>query len=382
MSALQAIPTPHGIEILNSELKNTVTQYRLIGALTHDAASDALHSFHTATIETSYYDENGVLTFILNLPIETHFDEYLHRIDVLDSQNQAVIECPTPKIALAKGIGGIVTLKAAISGQAGDVVFKHGEYVTETELFELYMSPLENKIKNIPIYPEVLNSENRLNVALNDTKLTIGDNQKIRFYGWLDVDLDKWSSAISEFVAEPEKTYHLRFELGVGFNLFDLSSLSYNPDQLLQTDTSFDSTYSNALLAIVQNGMIITLTNAPQYLLHGVNSSYMGAKYYIDVPITLNWSVTPRYVHPAVNGWAEDNKDAWQRVFAAIKSQDRQSIVARFSGAETNIYATTGGSPVITETSNQYISIIGGVNTNQGMAYLENSISYTILAGV
>lgn len=142
MSALQAIPTPHGIDILNSELKNTVTKYQLIGALAHDAASDALHSFHTATIETSYYDENGVLTFILNLPIETHFDEYLHRIDVLDSQNQAVIECPTPKIALAKGIGGIVTLKAAISGQAGDVVFKHVEHVTEAELKELYLPPI------------------------------------------------------------------------------------------------------------------------------------------------------------------------------------------------------------------------------------------------
>lgn len=149
MSALQAIPTPHGIEILNSELKNTVTQYRLTGALTHDAASDALYSFHTATIETSYYDENGVLTFILNLPIETHFDEYLHRIDVLDSQNKAVIECPTPKIALAKGIGGIVTLKAAISGQAGDVVFKHGEYVTETELKELHFPPLIEEMKKL-----------------------------------------------------------------------------------------------------------------------------------------------------------------------------------------------------------------------------------------
>lgn len=140
MSALQAIPTPHGIDILNSELKNTVTKYQLIGALTHDAASDDLYSFNTATIETSYYDENGVLTFILNLPIETHFDEYLHRIDVLDSQNQAVIECLTPKIALAKGIGGMVTLKAAISGQAGDVIFKHGEYVTETELLEVFLS--------------------------------------------------------------------------------------------------------------------------------------------------------------------------------------------------------------------------------------------------
>lgn len=142
MSALQAIPTEHGIDILNSELKSTVTRYQLIGALTLDANSADLYSFHNAQIETSYYDENGVLTFILNLPIEMHFDEYLYKINVLDSTDQVVIECATPKIALAKGIGGMVTLKAAISGQACDVIFKHGEYVTETELNELYLTPL------------------------------------------------------------------------------------------------------------------------------------------------------------------------------------------------------------------------------------------------
>lgn len=144
MSTLQAIPTQHGIDILNSELKNTVTKYRLIGALTHDAPSESLYSFHENTIETSYYDENGVLTFILNLPIERHFDEYLHQIHVLDSGNQSVIECSTPKVALPKGIGGMVTLKAAISGEAGQVIFKHSEFVTETELNELFLPQKEN----------------------------------------------------------------------------------------------------------------------------------------------------------------------------------------------------------------------------------------------
>ncbi|MFN3019206.1 hypothetical protein ACK1CN_25015 [Vibrio coralliilyticus] len=144
MSTLQAIPTQHGIDILNSELKNTVTKYRLIGALTHDAPSESLYSFYENTIETSYYDDNGVLTFILNLPIEQHFDEYLHQIHVLDSSNQSVIECSTPKVALPKGIGGMVTLKAAISGEAGQVIFKHGEFVTETELNELFLPQKEN----------------------------------------------------------------------------------------------------------------------------------------------------------------------------------------------------------------------------------------------
>lgn len=149
MSTLQAIPTQHGIDILNSELKNTVTKYRLIGALTHDAPSESLYSFYENTIETSYYDDNGVLTFILNLPIEQHFDEYLHQIHVLDSSNQSVIECSTPKVALPKGIGGMVTLKAAISGEAGQVIFKHSEFVTETELNELHLAPIKAALANM-----------------------------------------------------------------------------------------------------------------------------------------------------------------------------------------------------------------------------------------
>jgi len=184
MSALQAIPTSHGIEILNSELKNTVTKYQLVGALTHNAAAETLYTFHTATIETSYYDENGVLTFILNLPIETHFDEYLHRIDVLDSQNQAVIECPTPKIALAKGIGGMVTLKAAIKGQAGDVVFKHGEYVTGTELNELYLPPI---VKSIEEHKGAENPHSqyvRFSDLVGEWKYTLFEGEEA---GWLDL---------------------------------------------------------------------------------------------------------------------------------------------------------------------------------------------------
>ncbi len=143
MSTLQAVPTDYGIDILNSELKDTVTKYQLIGALTHDANSEDLYSFLTNTIETSYYDENGVLTFVLDLPIETHFNEYLYKIYVVDSTNQVVIECDTPKIALAKGIGGIVTLKAAITGESGDVIFKNGDFVTESELKEVHL----------PLYP-------------------------------------------------------------------------------------------------------------------------------------------------------------------------------------------------------------------------------------
>ncbi|WP_425628436.1 hypothetical protein [Vibrio neptunius] len=148
MSALQAIPTQHGIEILNSELKNTVTKYRLIGALTHNAPKPSLETFYQSTIETSYYDDNGVLTFVLNLPVEQHFDEYLHQIHVLDSNHQAVIECSTPKVALPKGIGGMVTIKVAVSGEAGQVIFKHLEYISERE-FTAATDKINTRITNL-----------------------------------------------------------------------------------------------------------------------------------------------------------------------------------------------------------------------------------------
>ncbi|WP_180980569.1 hypothetical protein [Vibrio diazotrophicus] len=155
MSTLQAIPTDYGIGILNSELKETVTKYQLIGARTYDASSDQLYSFYSNAIETSYYDENGVLTFVLNLPIETHFDEYLYKIYVVDNTDQVVIECETPKIALAKGIGGMVTLKVAITGESGEVIFKNGDFVTESELTEVHLSqyPLSAISQFLPYNP-------------------------------------------------------------------------------------------------------------------------------------------------------------------------------------------------------------------------------------
>ena len=140
MSTLQAIPTQHGMDILNSELKNTATRYRLVGAPTQGAPNEDLAPFYEDDVETCYYDDNGVLTFIVNLPIEKHLDSYLYRIDIIDNNQKSVIECITPTFSLAKGIGGMVTLKAALSGQAGEIIFKHSEFVTETELVELHLA--------------------------------------------------------------------------------------------------------------------------------------------------------------------------------------------------------------------------------------------------
>ena len=143
-NALQAIPTEHGLSILRSAQKQHATKYELVGALTPDATQ--LSTFHSAEIESSYFDENKVLTFVLILPVETDFKEYLHKITILDSDSKVVIECATPKVALAKGIGGKVSLKATITGEAGEIIFKKSDYITEPEMRELWLPPLEKKI--------------------------------------------------------------------------------------------------------------------------------------------------------------------------------------------------------------------------------------------
>lgn len=144
-NALQAIPTEYGLSVLRSAQKEHAITYELIGALTPDATE--LSTFHSAKIESSYYDENKVLTFVLILPVETDFNEYLHKITILDADSKVVIECATPKVALAKGIGGKVTLKAAITGEAGEIIFKNAEYITEPEMRELWLPKFDDKLK-------------------------------------------------------------------------------------------------------------------------------------------------------------------------------------------------------------------------------------------
>ncbi len=138
--ALQAIPTEYGLGVLTGTLKKTATRYALLGAVTHDAAE--IKPFHSDSIESAYFDENGVLIFQLDLPTAIDFKEYLHQIVILDESDKVVIECNSPKIALAKGIGGMVTLKTAVKGEAGEVVFKSGDYVTEEELQKVYLPPV------------------------------------------------------------------------------------------------------------------------------------------------------------------------------------------------------------------------------------------------
>ena len=138
MDAISAVTTARGLEVLNSALKSGATNYHLIGAATHDAADDILVDFYTAQIESSFYDDRGILTFQINLPAEQDFNKYLYKITISDDTG-TVISAQTPKVALVSGIGGIVTIKVAITGNAGEIVFKATNYITHEEMQALWL---------------------------------------------------------------------------------------------------------------------------------------------------------------------------------------------------------------------------------------------------
>lgn len=122
----------------------------------------------------------------------------------------------------------------------------HNQYV-KTDTFE--------QVKKLPIYPEVMSDDNRLNMMLENGHLLIEDGQIIRLYGWLEVNTSDY--AVKSFPIEETKTYHLRFNLTDGFYLKDLSDVEYNPDSLDESDATFDTNYDDMNLALVYNGLLM-----------------------------------------------------------------------------------------------------------------------------
>ncbi|WP_276954332.1 hypothetical protein [Helicobacter rodentium] len=163
MANLTAIPTNEGIEILNSELKEQVSDFVLIGAQTfkHETLSILLENTEEATYEelrpyvfyrnqcaAIYYDENGVLTFEAELPLEEDLEKYTFAIGILAKGDVLVCLTPTPKIVLIRGVGGVFVIKIAVRGVAGEIVFQSGVGVTRGEL-EVYRNMILKPVVEI-----------------------------------------------------------------------------------------------------------------------------------------------------------------------------------------------------------------------------------------
>lgn len=153
----------------------------------------------------------------------------------------------------------------------------------------------------LPIFPEVLNVDGKIIITAPAT----GTVRLPGGVSFLHRGIFSITTAQTDFLTDPSKTYHLRWDPTNGFRLLDVAGSTYNPTALVETNSFFDSTYDNMLIArvITNASNIATITNLANkdrlfmiYQNSGVatqsNPEQNGYHYTIDA-IT-NWARTPQ----------------------------------------------------------------------------------------
>jgi len=131
MAGMILMPTQDGLNELKEYTKESLQKVEFL-----DANRKKFYEFE---IFTSFYDGNGVLTALFDVPSELNLTTPTHFINVV-ANNKVIAtgELPT-QITFVKGVGGVQTLKFPISGKAGEIVFKNNHFITEEEFRERYL---------------------------------------------------------------------------------------------------------------------------------------------------------------------------------------------------------------------------------------------------
>lgn len=138
MADLQGLPTKEALQTLGEAFKEAIKKYALVDV-------DG-NQFYTGNITRTYFDQNGVLTVLFEIPVEENITTPANSFALLDENNAVLVEVPLPtQIEFITGFGGEIPVKIPISGQPATVVFKADSYITETEAKEIFLLPL---IKN------------------------------------------------------------------------------------------------------------------------------------------------------------------------------------------------------------------------------------------
>lgn len=119
------------------------------------------------------------------------------------------------------------------------------------------LGSLFNLLLNQPIFPEVEG-----NGLFTVTSPATGQVRIAAGTGWTHRGAFSYTSAQTDLLTVASKTYHLRWDRVNGFALYDLSSGSYNPSAVAETDAAFDTTYDSMLIArvVTSSGNTPTIT--------------------------------------------------------------------------------------------------------------------------
>lgn len=144
MAGLMLIPTQGGLNLLKEDLRTNLKEAVLL-----DKDKNEIRRYEFYSI---YYDNNGVLTALFEVSVDENITTPMKYLRVVNSNGDVISEGETPEITFVKGVGGVQTLKFAVSGEAGEVVFKANDYITNVEFNELYLpivTALTNRITEL-----------------------------------------------------------------------------------------------------------------------------------------------------------------------------------------------------------------------------------------
>lgn len=153
----------------------------------------------------------------------------------------------------------------------------------------------------LPFYPDVQHETGHLGVLSPSTgAVRVPGGRTFLHRGILPV-----TTVQTDFVTDPSKTYHLRWNPTDGFVLRDLASGTYNPGTLAETDKAFDSSYDDMLVArlVTNSSNVVTVTNlinkdrlTGRLSLQGQNwrQGALVQERVGDFSGSLNWARTPK----------------------------------------------------------------------------------------
>lgn len=153
----------------------------------------------------------------------------------------------------------------------------------------------------LPIYPDVITSDGKIGIVTPSAgQVRVPGGITFQHRGIFRVTTNQ-----TDFSTDVSKTYHLRWNPSDGFVMRDLASGTYNPTAAPETNSTFDSSYDDMLIAriITNSSNVATITNLinkdrmfKKLTMQGQNWRPAGRlqERIGDFSGTLNWARTPK----------------------------------------------------------------------------------------
>lgn len=153
----------------------------------------------------------------------------------------------------------------------------------------------------LPIFPQIGTTDGKMGITSPATG-TVRLPGSVTF---LHRGIGQYTTSLNDFATVGSKTYHLRWDFATDtYSLEDLSDSGYNPSALAESDSSFDSSYDDMLIArvVTNSSNVATITdliNLDRLFHHevvtGTNWRYIAANFSTcDFTFNYNWARTPK----------------------------------------------------------------------------------------